>query len=263
MSENGPGTAERATGLTVGEVSRLAGVTVRTLHHYDRIGLLRPGGRTAAGYRVYDDDDLARLQQVLAYRELGFGLDGIAALLDDPTGDPMLRLRRQHELVLARLARLREVAAVLERTMEAHAMGIRLTPGEMLEVFGDHDPAEHAAEAEQRWGETDAWKQSQRRTSGYTKADWLRVRDEADAINREFAAAQAAGEPAAGGRARAAAEEHRQHISRWFYDVPYPMHRGLAEMYLADPRFTKTYEDVAPGLARYVHDAIIANAEGR
>lgn len=81
----------------VGEVARLAGVTVRTLHHYDEIGLLRPTGRSAAGYRLYDRADLERLQQILCYRELGFELDKIAAILDDPDTDPVDHLRRQHE----------------------------------------------------------------------------------------------------------------------------------------------------------------------
>jgi hypothetical protein len=80
-------------------------------------------------------------------------------------------------------------------------------------------------------------------------------------VNRRFAAAMAAGEPAGGQAAMDAAEAHREHIHRWFYDLAYPMHRGLAEMYLADPRFTETYDNLAPGLARYVHDAILANAD--
>src|ERR1043165_1599062 len=103
---------------TVGEVAALAGVTVRTLHHYDRIGLLPPSDRTAAGYRSYTEADLLRLQRILAYRELGFGLDDIAALLDDPASDPLEHLRRQHGLVLERMERLQQVAAVLEKTME-------------------------------------------------------------------------------------------------------------------------------------------------
>ena len=159
---------EEPAALPVGEVARLAGVTVRTLHHYDRIGLLVPSGRTAAGYREYQHGDLVRLQRILTYRELGFALDGIAALLDDPGTDPaqvQLIIQRQHEAVLARMERLRQIAAVLERTMEAQKMGINLTPGEMLEVFGDDDPSQYAEETEERWGETDAYKQSQARTS--------------------------------------------------------------------------------------------------
>ena len=93
--------------MNVGEVAALAGVTVRTLHHYDRIGLLSPSGRTSSGYRQYAPADLDRLHQVLLYRELGFPLEEVAALLDDPAADPAEHLRRQHRLLRDRLERTR------------------------------------------------------------------------------------------------------------------------------------------------------------
>lgn len=246
---------------SVGEVARLAGVTVRTLHHYDEIGLLAPSGRTASGYRNYDRSDLMRLQRILGYRELGFGLDEIAGILDDPHVDPLAHLRRQHELLTDRVGRLHQQLAAIEKTMEAHQMGIALNPEEMFEVFGDSDPTEHAAEVEQRWGDTDAYRESHRRTSSYTKEDWLRIRAESDSIKQDLLRVMQADRPPTSPEAMAAAEAHRQHISRWFYALDYPMHRGLADMYVADPRFTAHYDDRAPGLAAYVHDAIHANAD--
>jgi DNA-binding transcriptional MerR regulator len=245
---------------SVGDVARLAGVTVRTLHHYDRIGLLRPAVRSAAGYRGYDHDDLVRLQRILAYRELGFGLDDVAALLDDPDADPITRLRHQHGLVLERMERLAQIAAVLERTMEAHTMGIRLTAQEILQVFGDHDPTQYADEVQERWGDTDAYQQSNARTSSYRKEDWLRIQAEQAVVEQRLIAALSAGLPADGPEAMDAAEQHRAQISRNFYDCPSAIHVGLAEMYLADPRFTAHYEQRAPGLAQYLHDAIVANS---
>jgi len=244
---------------SVGEVARAAGVTVRTLHHYDRIHLLPPSRRTSAGYRRYDQDDLTRLQRILAYRELGFALADVARLLDDPAGDPVAQLRHQHGLVLAQMERLAAIAAVLERTMEAHTMGLRLTPTEMLEVFGDHDPAQYAEEVQQRWADTEPYRQSARRTAGYTKDDWLRIKAEQEAVGARLAAALAAGEPADGPEATDAARAHGELINRYFYDLTPESHVGLAEMYLADPRFTRTYENVAPGLAQYLHDAIVAH----
>jgi DNA-binding transcriptional MerR regulator len=245
---------------SVGQVARYAGVSVRTLHHYDEIGLLAPGGRSPSGYRRYAERDLERLQQVLYYRELGFPLEEIATILDDPGTDAAAHLRRQHLLLTRRIDRLREMVASVERAMEAEKMGISLTPEERFEVFGEHDPAQYADEAEQRWGDTDAYRQSQQRTRSYRKEDWLAIKAESEGINARFAAAMAAGEPATGTAAMDVAEEHRRHIDRWFYDLGYPMHRGLAEMYLADPRFTANYENVAAGLAQYMHDAILANA---
>jgi|SRR5579859_937283 len=245
---------------TVGQVARLAGVSIRTLHHYHHIGLLEPSGHSRAGYREYADTDLERLQRVLFYKELGFPLEEIVTVLADPTTDRVAHLRRQHELLTQRIDRLRGMVAAVEKAMEAAKMGISLTPEERFEVFGDNDPAQYAEEVEQRWGDTDAYQQSTERTSRYTKEDWVRIKEAGADLNRRLAEALASGAPADSEVAMDLAEEHRRQINDTFYDLGYPMHRGLAEMYLADPRFTKTYEDVAPGLAQYLHDAILANA---
>ena len=246
--------------MNVGEVAALAGVTVRTLHHYDRIGLLSPSGRTGAGYRQYGPADLDRLHQVLLYRELGFPLEEVATLLDAPDADPAAHLRRQHRLLRDRLERTQAMVAAVEKEMEARQMGISLTPEERFELFGDGFSDEYQAEAEERWGDTEAWAQSQRRTSAYTKEDWVRIKDETQAIQRRFAEAMQAGAPAESDRAMDVAEEHRQHITRWFYDCPPAMHAGLGRMYVEDERFTAHYEQLAPGLAQYVSTAVQANA---
>jgi DNA-binding transcriptional MerR regulator len=257
----GPVNETRTHGFTVGQVAELAGVTVRTLHHYDEIGLVSPRERTPAGYRRYSDADTERLHQVLSYRELGFSLEEIATILDDPEADATSHLRRQHRLLTERIARLELMVAAVEKAMEATQMGIRLTPEERFEVFGDHDPGVYDDEARDRWGETDAYKESQRRASGYTKDDWLRIKAEGAAIEQGLATALAAGVAPTSEDAMDLAEQHRQQITRWFYDCPYAMHRGLADMYIGDPRFTAHYEDVAPGLGQYLHDAIHANAD--
>lgn len=250
-----------ATGYTVGAVARLAGVTVRTLHHYDEVGLVRPSGRTDAGYRLYEAADLARLRDVLSYRELGFTLEQIARILDDPQGDTVSHLREQHRLVRQRIDRLHDVLSHLEKLMEAEQMGINLTPEEQLEVFGENWLGEeYTAEAEQKWGDTEAWQQSQRQAATLSKDDWVEVKAETDALEAELAQALASGVPASDPRTMDLAERHRASIER-FYDCSYAMHRGLGDMYLADPRFTQHYEDVAPGLAQYLRDAIHANAD--
>lgn len=245
---------------SVGQVAGFAGVTVRTLHHYDEIGLLSPSTRSHAGHRRYDDGDLTRLQQILFYRELGFSLDDVAAVLDDPGADPVVHLRRQHELLRERIGRLEAMAAAVERAMEAERVGINLTPEERFEVFGDFDPERYAEEAEQRWGGTDAYQESQRRTARYTKDDWLRQKADNEDWGRRFAEVMESGAPADGTAAMDLAEEHRRLISRWFYDCGYEIHTGLAEMYVADDRFRRFYEDVRPGMAEYLRDAILANA---
>ncbi|NBM19092.1 MerR family transcriptional regulator [Streptomyces sp. GC420] len=247
-------------GYSVGQVAGFARVTVRTLHHYDGIGLLVPGGRSGAGHRRYTDADLDRLQQILFYRELGFPLDEIATLLDDPDADPQEHLRRRHELLTGRIAGLQEMAAAVRTAMEARRMGINLTPEEKFEVFGDFDPEEHAQEAGQRWGGTDAYRQSQRRTASYTKEDWLRIKAEQEDWNRRFAAVMDSGAGPESEAAMDLAEEHRRQIGRNFYECGYEIHRGLAEMYVADPRFTATYEEIKPGMAAFLRNAVLANA---
>ncbi|MEU9483907.1 MerR family transcriptional regulator [Streptomyces decoyicus] len=245
---------------SVGQVAAFAGVTVRTLHHYDEIRLLLPGERNHAGHRRYGEDDLDRLQQILFYRELGFPLEEVAALLDDPDADPQEHLRRQHDLLTGRIGRLQEMAAAVEHAMEARRMKVRLTPEEKFEVFGDFDPDAYAAEAEERWGGTDAYKESQRRAAAYTKDDWKRLTAEFDALHRAMADLLAQGVPADSEAAMDVAEEHRRFISGAHYDCTYEAHSGLGEMYVTDERFTATYEAIRPGLAVYMRDAMLANA---
>ncbi|MCW2741774.1 MAG: transcriptional regulator, MerR family [Blastococcus sp.] len=249
--------------MNVGEVAALAGVTVRTLHHYDRIGLLSPSGRTAAGYRRYAPADLDRLHRVLLYRELGFPLEEVATLLDDPSADPQAHLRRQHQLLTERLNRTSAMVAAVEKEMEARSMGISLTPEERFEVFGEHDPARYDAEVEDRWGATAAYRQSKRKTSAYTKDDWARIGAEGADLEARFAAALRDGVPPDAEPAMDLAEEHRQAISRNYYDCPPDMHAGLGRMYVEDERFAAHYEEVAPGMARYVSTAVQANAARR
>jgi MerR family transcriptional regulator, thiopeptide resistance regulator len=246
-------------GLSVGEVARLAGVTVRALHHWEAEGVLVPSGRTPAGYRVYAEADLTRLARVLVYRDLGFSLEETARLLDEP-GDELEALRRQERLLADRIARLQQVAALVRTTREARTMGITLRPDEIAEVFGDDDPTRYAEEAADRWGETDAYAESARRTSSYSKEDWVRVRAEGEAVERRFAELLAAGAPADGPEAVAVAEEHQAHISRSYYACDDAAHLGLADLYEADERFAVHYEAVAPGLAAYVVAAIRARA---
>jgi len=248
---------------TVGRAAEIAGVTVRTLHHYDEIGLLTPGGRSSAGHRRYDDADLERLQQILLYRELGFTLDEIAAILDDPEVEARTHLRRQHRLLQDRIARLQEMVSAVEYMLEAQKVGLNLTPEEKFEVFGDFDPDAHTEEVEQRWGQTDAYRESARRTARYTKDDWQRIQAETGDLMRRWLEAFDAGVDSESQTAMDLAEEHRQQITKHFYECTLEIHTGLAEMYIADERFTKYYEDRREGLARFVHDAILANAVTR
>jgi hypothetical protein len=161
----------------------------------------------------------------------------------------------------ARRDRVTALLGAIEREMEARKMGMSLTPEEQFEIFGTDRMDEYAAEAEEKWGDTDAWRESRRRTAAYSKQDWITIKAEADANIAGFAEAIRAGEPASGAAAMDLAEAHRQHLIRWFYDCGYGMHRGLAELYISDPRYMASYDEIEPGFSQYVHDAIMANAD--
>lgn len=120
----------------MGRVAELASVSVRTLHHYDEIGLVRPSARTTAGYRAYSSADVERLREVLAYRRLGFGLREIADLVDDPATDAVAHLHRLRELLVEQRDRAAAMVMAIDRELEARAMGIRNTPEEQLKMFG-------------------------------------------------------------------------------------------------------------------------------
>ncbi|MCW2576589.1 MAG: transcriptional regulator, MerR family [Modestobacter sp.] len=150
------------------------------------------------------------------------------------------------------------MVAAVEKEMEARQMGISLTPEERFEVFGDNWVDEQ--EAYERWKDTEAWAQSSRRTAAYDKEAWLGIKAESEDIERRFATALLDGVPIDSPAAMDLAEEHRQHITRWFYDCSPEMHAGLGRMYVEDPRFTAHYEQIAPGLAQYVSTAVQANA---
>ena len=252
----------------VGEVSRFAGVTVRTLHHYEEIGLVQPSGRSPSGYRQYDEGDLERLQEVLFFRELGFGLEEIAGLVEIPTFNRAQILGRQRELIHGQIERLESMAKAVEvalqafqegRTMNQEEMFGTLNREEMIEVFGDFDPTQHEGEARERWGETEAYAESSKRTARYSKDDWKRMGEESGAINQRLADLFATGAEPESDEGMDAAEQHRLHIDRWFYPCSHEMHAGLGEMYVVDPQFTKFWDDLQPGLAPFVRDAFLAN----
>ena len=244
----------------VGEVAALAGISVRALHHYDAIGLLAPSGRSDAGYRLYDDDDLAVLRQVMFFRELGFGLDAIGRIMRDPAYNHRDGLALQRRMLVDKSEHVGRLIAAVDRALDALEKGIVMEKKDMFEVFGDFDPAAYEDEVERRWGDTDAFRESARRTARYAKQDWGVIKAEGDQINAEIATLLASGVAPGDPRAMDAVEKHRLMIDRRFYPCPHEMHVDLGAMYVADPRFTESYEKIRPGLAQYLCDAIAANA---
>ncbi|GHC53745.1 MerR family transcriptional regulator [Streptomyces flavofungini] len=250
---------------TVGQVAGFAGVTVRTLHHYDRTGLLTPSERSAGGYRLYGDADLARLQQILFYRELGFALGEIAEILTDPQAGALDLLRARRRALRAQIDRLERLVEVADRAMKVQQTGVRLTPPERFEVFGEITfDLSYATEAEAKWEGSAGHEEAMARAAAHSQEDWARLMDEAAAWRERLLAAFDADEPADGQRARALADEHRRHISRWFTDCPPDMHLRIADDFVTDARafaLVVPPSQQRPGLARYLWEAVRANAD--
>ena len=246
---------------TIGDVARLSGITVRTLHHYDDIGLLTPSERRPNGYRGYTDADISRLQQILAYRELDLGLDEIIRILDDPS-DTVTALGQVRRRVDEQLARLTRIAASLDAALQSEKEGMPMTPEERLEAFGDFDPEEFADETEERWGETDAYRESARRTKAYTATEWQHHAAETDEIYQALLALKTDGVPADSAEAAALVDAHRQSITKWFYDCSPEIHAGLGAMYVADERFRTNINAHRDGLAENLSAAIQARYAG-
>lgn len=255
-----PPAEEIEMSYTVGSVAKIAHVSVRTMHHYDEIGLLAASERSPSGYRLYSDADLERLQQILLYRELGFSLEEIENVMKDPGFRRYEALLGQKELLRRKHARLGAMVEAIDRALAAHEKGLTMDKEDMFEVFGDFDPSEYEEEVQQRWGQSDAYKESARRTARYGKEDWKRFKDESEEINLAIAELLDAGVPADDPRAMDAVDRARLQIDTWFYPCSREMHAELGKMYVADPRFTATYEKIRTGLAQYICDATAANA---
>ena len=243
---------------TVGEVAKTAHLSVRTLHHYDQIGLLVPSARSDAGYRLYTDEDLRLLQQVLFFKELGFGLEEIRGIVTSPGYDQAEALRAQRQWLAEKQQQTGVMIAAVDRALQALTEGVTMDKDEMFEVFGDFDPAKYEDEARERWGETEAYKESARRTKSYSKRDWLRIKEEGTAAMELLTSAFDEQAPAGSEAANAAVQAWFDQIANNFYVPTMEIADGLADMYIADPRFAKHYDQHRDGLAVYLRDAIHA-----
>ena len=238
----------------------MSGVTARTLHHYEAIGLLVPSGRSRAGYRLYGDADLLRLQQILIRRELGFSLEDIRRALDDANFDHRSALLSQRRSLEAHAQATERKLQAIDAALAALTTKEGTDTMSMQSIFDGFEPAKHEAEAKQRWGGTDAFAISSKRTKAYTPAQWAACKSEQDAIYRDVAAAMASGLAADHSDVRAIAERHRLSIDRWFYPCSAQMHAGLADLYEADARFAANIDRFGVGLTPYFAAAIRANA---
>ena len=245
--------------MTVGEVSTLLGVSVRALHHWDETGLVHPSRRSAAGYRLYCEADIMRIQQVLVYRQTGMNLADIKMVLDEPETDAMTHLRRQRELVQGQVSHLQQMLNSIDMVMEIHQSGARISVAEMAEIWGtDWDPV-YVEEARAQWGDTPEWAESYQRKARMSRADWERAHEETVALESALAEAMRNGVEPGSPEANALARWHRKDFNRWF-EVSTSKQVLIARGYVADERYARYYDKRAPGLAAWLKDVIDASA---
>jgi DNA-binding transcriptional MerR regulator len=251
---------KRSDGHTVRQLAKLAGVTVRTLHHYDQIGLLRPGARTAAGYRLYGEADLLRLQQILLFREMDVPLEQIREILDDPRFDLVQALRGHRQTLQARAARLETLLHTVDKTIAQLTPSedtTMLTVEELYEGFSKEDAERYRREARANWG-AEMVEATEQRARKLSKAQWQAVGQQGEEATQLLAGLmdRAPDDPAV----QAAIAKHHAWIEN-FYPAPAELYRGLGQMYVEHPEFRAFYEKVRPGLAEFMQAAMAQYAD--
>ncbi|MDO4537570.1 MAG: MerR family transcriptional regulator [Coriobacteriales bacterium] len=238
--------------MTVGQVSELAGVSIRALQHYDRIGLLVPSGRSVAGYRLYNEEDLERLQQILLYRELEFPLKEIATIVDSADFDRRRALEQQLELLKLKRERLDALIRLAEQLMEGE--------GDMgFDAFDTKKYDEYARRAKESWGQTSEWADYAQRSASRTKQEERAMGDELLSLFCPFGQMAAEGADPAGDEARAQAKLIQAYISEHFYACSDEVFLQLGRAYGAGGEFTQNINAVAgPGAAEFAGRAIEA-----
>jgi DNA-binding transcriptional MerR regulator len=250
--------------FTVSEVAKASGVSVRALHHYDEIGLLKPGHVGVNGYRYYGRDELLRLQQVLFHRELGLPLEEIRQVLDDPGFDRVAALRAHRVRLMAEAKRYRDLVKTLDATL-AELEGA--TDVEEQAIFKGFDPekqAQHEAWLVERYGDQVQTRidEAKARFKGWKQTDLDRVQAEFAAMEDELVQAMAAGLPADSEAVRAIARRLHAWIGRsWNREVTAAAFNGLAILYEENPDFRARYEARAAGLTDYLAAAVKAFAQ--
>ncbi len=240
---------------TVKKLSNLAGISVRAIHYYDEIGLLKPSAIKENGYRVYSDQELTKLQQILFFRELEFPLEKIKQIMQATEFDSLQALNDQRSLLELKKKRLEHLLLTIDKTINSLKGGESMSNDDKFSVFNDPTYQKYKDEVEQRWGQTQAYKQSKERANKMTKADWERIKNESEDIYKQFTAQFKSGVSTDSSGVQVQVERFYQHL-RNFYDLSYKMFKNLGQMYVDDPSFRDFYEKRANGLAVFMRDAL-------
>ena len=243
----------------IGDVAALCGISTRTLHYYDDIHLLKPSMRSDAGYRIYSESDLKRLQHIMFYKVLGFSLDKIADILNDPHFDYQQALIEQREKILGNIQQSQQILKLIDYSLQSANEETSMSE-KLFAKFNDFDSSIFEEEVKEKWGDTDAYRESQRRTKLYSESDWKKIKADSENITEQLAALLKAGVAPNDKQTLAVVENYRLHIDHWYYPCSKQMFAQLGKMYVADARFAENFNKVQPGLAQYISDASAAIA---
>ena len=239
----------RVMDYTIQELATLAGVSVRTLHHYDEIGLLQPQRNPTNGYRRYGEAELLKLQQILFFRELEFPLGEIRRILEAPNFDPKEALKSHRAMLELKQKRLADLVDTIDKTLHSNTM----TDQDYYGGFSQEEMDKLAQEAKERWGNTEAYKQSAERTKHWKPEDYKRIAKEGEDFMRLLVTKMPEG-----ARSEAVQAMIAQHYAslRTFYEPSAELYLGLATMYTEDARFRAYFEKFDPALPEFMRDAM-------
>ena len=237
---------------TVKQLAKIAGVSPRTLHYYDEIGLLKPSRIGSNGYRHYDENAMLRLQQILFFRELDFSLADIQQTINQPEFDIIRALSAHRENLYSQLAHLEKLLATIDHTI-SHIKGeIEMKPDEIFEPFSEEKQKEYEEEVRQRYGDKEL-KVSQQRWGSYSKEKRQQIIDEGNRNYLDIANNMAKGFDSP--EVQELVHRWHQHL-HYFYDPTNDVLRGLADMYVNDPAFRQTFDKIHPDLAEFMRKAV-------
>ena len=239
--------------MKIKEVADLVGISVRTLHHYDEIGLLIPDKITEAGYRIYSDENLEMLQQILFFKELDFPLKKIKEIIERPTFERREALEIQHNMLLHKKVRLDKMIQTIEKSLQHEKGEINMSNKEKFEGF-DFSQNPYEKEAREKWGDQ-AVDQANKKAKNMNEFDQERFND----IFRHLASLRHL-EPTSK-EAQDGVEDWFKHLNKMGNTYSLEAFKGLGQMYIDDPRFTKNIDKFGEGLALFMRDAMAIYAD--
>lgn len=241
--------------LHIREFAKLTGVSVRTLHYYDEIGLLKPSSVDEQnGYRFYDEYALTRMQEILFYRELDFPLKEIRMILSSPDYDKQNALKEQKHLLTLKKERLERLISALHSAMKGEIVDMNIFDNSEFEAKRE----QYAKEAKEKWGDTAAYKESAEKTADYSSDKWNQVNSAMDSIIAEFADCKRKGLTSDSKEAQELVKRWQGFITENYYTCTKEILAGLGEIYVADERFRDNIDRHGNGTAQFMSDAIKA-----